>query len=469
MNVEFDRRDMAAIPAGASSHGLKSWRPSASSLRIRLFLTLLAFDSISVLLSFVAAAYIRGNYQVDSNWAFVVLVLIPVYLVTAMNAGAYATVNLQDPFRAVAKGLTTFALAMSAVIFIAFCLKTSAAFPRLVVSLGAVLSVLTIATSRYMVVRHMPLIIGGNPFNVVLLCDGDQPVPEGKFSIVVASDAYFDPDLHDPVMYDRLAQSLAGADRVIVACAPARRSAWAQALKGANIQSELYMPELDSLAPLGISEHGGTPTVIIANGPLALFDRFVKRAFDIVLAGGALLVLSPVFAAVAVAIKLDTRGPVLFTQVRIGRANQMFRMKKFRSMVVEQADGAGERSTARDDDRVTRVGRFIRKTSIDELPQLLNVLRGDMSIVGPRPHALSSRAADKLFWEVDERYWHRHAAKPGLTGLAQIRGYRGATMEEDDLRNRLQADLEYLATWSIWRDIKIIVLTFRVLVHRNAF
>jgi lipopolysaccharide/colanic/teichoic acid biosynthesis glycosyltransferase len=92
-----------------------------------------------------------------------------------------------------------------------------------------------------------------------------------------------------------------------------------------------------------------------------------------------------------------------------------------------------------------------------------------MSIVGPRPHALGAKAADKLYWEVDERYWTRHAAKPGLTGLAQVRGYRGNTLEESDLSNRLQADLEYLDTWSIWRDVKIVVLTFRVLLHRNAF
>jgi len=469
MNVELDRQHQASVKPADAGREVRTWRPSASSLRIRLVLTLIALDVVGIVASFVAAAYVRGSLQVETNWAFVLLVLIPVYLVTATNAGAYATANLQDPFRAIAKGLTAFALSLAAVIFIAFCLKTTAIFPRIVVSTGSVLSLLAIAIARYVVVRHMPAIIGGNPFNVVLLCDGNQPIPEGKFSIVVASDAYFDPETHDPVMYDRLAQSLAGADRVIVACAPERRVAWAQALKGANIQSELYMPELDALAPLGISEHGGTPTVIVANGPLVLFDRFVKRMFDITLAGGALVALSPVFALVALAIKLDSRGPVLFTQVRIGRANQMFRMKKFRSMHVNQLDGAGARSTARDDDRVTRVGRFIRKTSLDELPQLLNVVRGDMSIVGPRPHALSSRAADKLFWEVDERYWHRHAAKPGLTGLAQIRGYRGATVEEDDLRNRLQADLEYLATWSIWRDIKIIVLTFRVLIHRNAF
>ncbi len=469
MSVELDRRKLAAITSLGAEKRVKSWQPSASSLRIRLFLSLVGLDTVAILLSFVIAAYIRGSFQSDSNWAFVVVVLIPVYIVTAMNAGAYATANLQDPFRAIAKGLTAFALSLSAIIFIAFCLKASATFPRLVVSMGSVLSLIAIAVSRYMVVRHMAAIVGGNPFNVVLLCDHGQPVPDGKFSIVIASDAYFDPDLHDPVMYDRLAQSLSGADRVIVACAPDRRIAWAQALKGANIQSELYMPELDALAPLGISQHGGTPTVIVANGPLVLFDRFLKRAFDLVLAGGALVVLAPFLLLVALIIKLDSRGPVLFTQVRIGRANQMFRMKKFRSMHVEHADGAGEQSTARDDDRVTRVGRFIRKTSIDELPQLLNVVRGDMSIVGPRPHALSSRAADKLFWEVDERYWHRHAAKPGLTGLAQVRGYRGATMVEQDLRDRLQADLEYLATWSIWRDIKIIVLTFRVLMHRNAF
>jgi lipopolysaccharide/colanic/teichoic acid biosynthesis glycosyltransferase len=469
MNVELDRRNSASMTSVGADMRMKTWRPSASSLRIRLFLSLVSLDMLGILLGFVAAAYLRGSLRGESNWAVVVLVLIPVYVVTAMNAGAYATANLQDPFRAVAKGMTAFALSLSAVIFIAFYLKTSATFPRLVVSIGSVLSLLAIAVSRYLIVRHMPAIVGGNPFNVVLLCDRGWPVPDGDFSIVIVSDAYFDPDLHDPVMYDRLAQSLAGADRVIVACTPDRRVAWAQALKGANIQSELYMPELDPLAPLGISQHGGTPTVIVANGPLALFDRFVKRAFDLVLAGSALIALSPFLALTALLIKLDSRGPALFTQVRIGRGNQMFRMKKFRSMRVEHADGAGEQSTARDDDRVTRVGRFIRKTSIDELPQLLNVLRGEMSIVGPRPHALSSRAADKLFWEVDQRYWHRHAAKPGLTGLAQIRGYRGATMVEEDLRNRLQADLEYLATWSVWRDIKIIVLTFRVLMHRNAF
>jgi polysaccharide biosynthesis protein PslA len=129
----------------------------------------------------------------------------------------------------------------------------------------------------------------------------------------------------------------------------------------------------------------------------------------------------------------------------------------------------GHRSTSRDDDRITRVGRFIRRTSLDELPQLLNVLIGDMSLVGPRPHALGSMAADRLFWEVDRRYWVRHALKPGITGLAQVRGFRGATERHEDLQNRLLADLEYLEGWNLMREVVIIVQTFRVLVHRNSF
>jgi lipopolysaccharide/colanic/teichoic acid biosynthesis glycosyltransferase len=147
----------------------------------------------------------------------------------------------------------------------------------------------------------------------------------------------------------------------------------------------------------------------------------------------------------------------------------MFKMMKFRSMRSEASDGGGTRSTGRSDDRITAVGRFIRRTSIDELPQLFNVLWGHMSIVGPRPHALGSRAEDLLFWEIDRRYWHRHAAKPGLTGLAQVRGFRGATNHRDDLTNRLDADLEYLNNWSLWKDIKIAIMTLKVVVHNNAY
>jgi lipopolysaccharide/colanic/teichoic acid biosynthesis glycosyltransferase len=147
----------------------------------------------------------------------------------------------------------------------------------------------------------------------------------------------------------------------------------------------------------------------------------------------------------------------------------LFNLLKFRSMRVAESDSAGAHSTQREDARVTRVGRFIRATSLDELPQLLNVLHGDMSLVGPRPHALGSLAGIELFWDVDRRYWHRHTLKPGITGLAQVRGHRGATLQREDLILRLQSDFEYSERWSLWRDIAILFATVKVIVHRNAF
>jgi lipopolysaccharide/colanic/teichoic acid biosynthesis glycosyltransferase len=195
----------------------------------------------------------------------------------------------------------------------------------------------------------------------------------------------------------------------------------------------------------------------------------LKRIFDLVVAGTALLLLAPALILVAVLIKLEDGGPVLFVQRRLGRGNQFFDMLKFRSMRPEKLDHAGDRSASRDDDRITRIGAFIRRTSIDELPQLINVLRGDMSIVGPRPHALGSRANNKFFWEVDRHYWQRHCLKPGLTGLAQVRGHRGATEAEKDLTDRLQSDLEYIDGWSLQRDVAIVLRTVRVLTHENAF
>ena len=200
-----------------------------------------------------------------------------------------------------------------------------------------------------------------------------------------------------------------------------------------------------------------------------MFNRLQKRGLDLIVASVALIFLSPLLLLVAFAIKMDSSGPVLFRQVRVGQGNRQFRIFKFRSMRVESNDAKGDRSTGREDDRVTRVGRLIRRTSIDGLPQLFNVLRGEMSMVGPRPHALGSLAGDALFWRVSNHYWLRHALKPGITGLAQIRGFRGATDKKEDLEKRLRCDLEYLSNWSIGLDVMILVKTLPVVIHKNAF
>ena len=172
---------------------------------------------------------------------------------------------------------------------------------------------------------------------------------------------------------------------------------------------------------------------------------------------------------IAVAIKLDSKGPVFYKQVRLGKDRQPFTIWKFRTMRADQADHDGAVSTLRDDHRITRLGRFLRRTSLDELPQFFNVIAGQMSIVGPRPHAAASRADELLFWDIDQRYWHRHSVKPGITGLAQVRGLRGTTVKRDDLEQRLYADLEYSANWSLLSDIRIVLQTFTVLLHRNAY
>jgi len=244
---------------------------------------------------------------------------------------------------------------------------------------------------------------------------------------------------------------------------------WALIFKGSNISGEIVDPEVVRLGVLGARRGHGFGALVVSTGPLGLRGRTAKRLMDVAIAGGAILFLAPLLGLTALLIHLDDRGPVFFMQQRQGRNNRLFWIYKFRSMRVERLDAAGARSASKDDDRVTRIGRFIRRTSIDELPQLLNVLRGDMSIVGPRPHAIGSLAGEKRFWEVDPRYLMRHSLKPGLTGLAQIRGFRGATDTEADLANRLQADLEYLDGWTIWRDVRIMFATLGVLIHDRAF
>lgn len=455
-------------PAAASAYvAPRRWRPRNAALRLRVFLLLLTTDGAAIVGGFCAVAAVRGMLVPGESWLTMLFALLPVYFGTAVSSHGYSAMNLRHASDAIKKGWQALIVALFAIVLAAFFMKSSAELPRLTVAAGSVLSLLLQAAGRYTVVRHMSRLVGGNPFSVVMICDGVRVHPRGAATIIFASDIELDPDRHDPTMFDRLATALSAADRVVVACPANRRLSWAHLLKGANVRSEIIVPELADLAPLAIGVHAGEPTCVVGIGPLGLFDRGLKRAFDLAVASAGVIMLSPVMLVVALAIKLDSPGDVLFRQVRIGRGNKLFEMLKFRSM--RKGDHHGHRSTSRDDDRITKVGALIRQTSIDELPQLFNVLGGSMSIVGPRPHALGSRAEDKLFWDIDGRYWHRHAIKPGLTGLAQVRGYRGATMVEDDLRNRLQADLEYLEDWSIWRDLRILAATVRVVVHRNAF
>jgi Undecaprenyl-phosphate glucose phosphotransferase len=210
----------------------------------------------------------------------------------------------------------------------------------------------------------------------------------------------------------------------------------------------------------------GTLSIELQRAPLGLFERLVKRVIDVGLSLVALVLFSPILLFAAIAIKLDGPGPVIFRQDRRGFNGQTFEVLKFRTMRVME-NGEVVRQASRDDPRVTHIGRFLRASSIDELPQLVNVLRGDMSLVGPRPHAISH---DNEFEKVLEDYAFRHNVKPGMTGWAQVHGLRGGTPTVDHIANRVKMDLWYINNWTLWLDIQIMFKTFfEVFRKRNAY
>jgi lipopolysaccharide/colanic/teichoic acid biosynthesis glycosyltransferase len=186
-----------------------------------------------------------------------------------------------------------------------------------------------------------------------------------------------------------------------------------------------------------------------------------KRMFDLVAASAGLLFLLPVFVAIAVAIKATSPGPVFFRQYRYGYRNRLFRIYKFRTMHTALGDSSGRRQTVAQDARITRVGRMLRKTSLDEIPQLINVLKGDMSLVGPRPHVPGMLAAGMLYEDLVPYYFQRHAVRPGITGLAQVSGLRGSTEDGEAAIARVDCDLDYIEHRSLQLDLAIIIRTAR--------
>jgi len=240
-------------------------------------------------------------------------------------------------------------------------------------------------------------------------------------------------------------------------------------LDGLNVNVDVvWVPDFCALTLLNpaMKELSGLPLLSLSESPLSYFSNaYLKSLFDLFVASIVLIITSPILLVAAIAVKLSSPGPILYCQLRHGWDGSVFRIYKFRSMYVH-AESEGKVTQAKQNDsRVTPVGRFLRKTSLDELPQLFNVIEGTMSLVGPRPHAL---AHNYDYAREIKTYFLRHRIKPGITGLAQIRGWRGETATVDKMRHRVDADLAYINDWSLWRDVLILLRTPLALIRNKV-
>jgi Undecaprenyl-phosphate glucose phosphotransferase len=223
--------------------------------------------------------------------------------------------------------------------------------------------------------------------------------------------------------------------------------------------------------PRSYSYIGKVPVIDVFDRPIADWDVVMKWLFDKIVGSLLLIAVLPILVVTAIAIKLDSKGPIFFKQKRYGFNNDLIEVYKFRSMYADQADAKADKLATKNDPRVTKVGRFIRKTSIDELPQLVNVVfKGNLSLVGPRPHAVNAKAEARLYADAVDGYFARHRVKPGITGWAQINGWRGETDTHEKIQKRVEHDLYYIENWSVLQDLYIVARTpFALLKSENAY
>jgi Undecaprenyl-phosphate glucose phosphotransferase len=409
-------------------------------------------------------------------------------------AGAYQMATLRQPLAHASRLLIMWAGAFALLAVAGFLLKVSQEFSRVwfagwLTAGLVVLFALRVVVSRLMrrwarngTMERRAVIVGGGPtaegliraleqqpYNDIRICGIFDDRDERRSPSLVAG--Y--PKLGNVLELIEFAR-IARIDMLIVSLPMTAETRVLSMLKKlwvlpVDIRLSAHSNRL-RFRPRTYSFIGSVPMVDIFDKPINDWDSVAKRAFDIVFSLLGILVFSPVMIATAVAIKLDSKGPVLFRQKRHGFNNEVIEVYKFRSMYTEQCDPAARNVVVKNDPRVTRVGRFIRRTSIDELPQFFNALFGSLSLVGPRPHAVAAQTHSRLFNEVVDGYFARHRVKPGVTGWAQINGWRGEVDNDEKIRTRTEYDLAYIENWSLWFDLKILLLTpVRLLNTENAY
>jgi len=440
------------------------------TLRIALISLTVFLDCIAITAAFKLVEEMRQFDWLSPGGVSLLVIALPAYVYFGSIGSSFSSTNINRFSTSFAGAMRALLCAMLVLIVCAFFAKFSLKISRSSFSYAIVLSALLLAVSRASVALFIQWKFKSRLSDRLLIADRRPLELPSSLDLLDLSEVRLRPDLYSPAQMAEISERIGRYDVVYLQCADElEREGWITTLKASGVACEIVVPAKSLHAAVGLGRLGDADTLVLSRGPLSLGSRVRKRLFDLVVGGAMLLFLAPLMLIVALLIRLESPGPAIFTQMRIGQANRPFRIYKFRSMRQAEADADGNRSTARDDDRVTRVGAFIRRTSIDEIPQLFNVMLGNMSLVGPRPHAVGSKAGEHLFWEVSELYWMRHALKPGLTGLAQINGYRGATHRRDDLEARLRYDLQYLQSWSLWGDVIILAATVKVVSHANAY
>ncbi len=484
-NVHVDL-DLAGVRKLSPSNSSRS----NSSLKFDTFIRSLAIaESGSVIFAAVVSKYLYIHLflaQDQSVWGYLLpapLLAVTLYLFMK-QAGLYEASALTEP--AVAYGKLWGALTMSLLVLLGtlYVFKSAEGYSRGWFLTWFALSAVLLVAVRVAAKKRVRSMVGAGQlirrvaifgtldFIAKMKEDIESSDPSivvdgvylAKPAVIASSEVSFDGGLTE--LKAALAEK--SYDSVFIGL-PAQDTTRIQAAVSglASYSTELLLcTELDPYPVVvhGSRNFGQLRTNVVNLVPLSEIHGFIKTSLDYVVAAVGLICLAPLFLLVALAIKLDSPGPVFFRQRRYGQNNQIFRIFKFRTMAVTE-DGKHVKQAERNDPRVTRIGRFLRRSSIDELPQLLNVLTGDMSIVGPRPHAL---AHDQIFEEKLDLFSRRRRVRPGLTGWAQVHGFRGETKTTEDIRSRMQHDLYYIDNWSIWLDMEIITRTVFVL-FRGAY
>jgi len=444
-------------------------------LRFLIVVGTVCGDIAVISVAALVASWLRyGNILLGNPLDLLAVLLFP-YLLAATLLEGFQIERLRKRAGSIRRAVMAFVVSFVFAVIAAFAFKVGATYSRLetgyLVSLAILGLILWRAAFSSLVNKQFAAV--AEPV-VVVLGDfsglADDRLLEGAKEMFDVGERGWAPRYDDPDFLNHLSYVIGDADRVILSFSDDQvRHDWIFLAHVMGLNAEVWQSGLVATRPLGLNALNGASTLIVSRGPLQFHERFIKRVFDLGLTIPGLFFFLPVMLLISALIKLESPGPVLFVQKRIGGKNRYFSVYKFRTMQHKLTDEMGSRSATKGDERLTRIGHFLRVSSLDELPQLINVLKGDMSLVGPRPHPIGMRSGGKLNWFAVDEYWNRHAVKPGITGLAQIRGYRGNTVKAQDLKNRVDADIEYMNHWSIFLDLRILIKTIAVLIHHNAY